>query len=186
MQKEEKMSSLIPIERIEDKIYLIRGHKVMLDQDLAELYGIETKAFNQSVKRNAERFPADFMFQLNWAEAELSKKEANLRSQTVTSKYGGRRYLPYAFTENGVAMLSSILSSKQAIEINIQIMRAFTRLRQIIAANKDLSYLFNKLKHKVDQHDVEIGLIILAIEKMIAVDTKPRAKIGFVTGKEER
>ena len=174
------MNELIPIERVESKIYFIRGQKVMLDRDLSELYGVPTKALNQAVKRNMERFPADFMFQLTWAEAE------RLRSQFVTLNQArqkrGRhiKHLPYAFTEQGVSMLSSVLSSPLAIEINIFIMRAFVRLRKVLTANKDLSYLFKELKHKIDQHDVEIGLVIKAIEKMIAVEKKPKGKFGFL------
>ncbi len=168
------MKDLIPIGSIENKIHLIRGQKVMLDRDLAELYGVPTKVMNQAVRRNPERFPGDFMFQLTWAEAE------HLRSQIVTSSHGGRRYLPFAFTEQGVSMLSSVLNSSRAIEINILIMRAFVRLRQVLAANRDLAYLFKELKHKVDQHDTEIGLIIRAIEKMTSFEKKSKGKIGFV------
>jgi phage regulator Rha-like protein len=170
------MNNLIPIERIESHIFVIRGQKVMLDKDLAELYQVKTKNLNKAIKRNLERFPIDFMFQLN------AKEIANLRFQFGTSSWGGLRYRPYAFTEQGVAMLSSVLNSKRAIQINIQIMRAFTRLRQILSKNKDLTYLFRELKHKVDQHDIEIGLVIRTIEKMIAHENKPKRKIGFVAG----
>ena len=133
-----------------------------------------------TVRRNEKRFPADFTFQLTRTEYNVLRFQTGMLEKGKHSKY-----LPCAFTENGVAMLSSVLRSERAIEVNIQIMRAFTRLRKIIAANKGLTYLFKELKHKVDQHDVEIGLIIKAIEKMIAVDTKPKSKIGFVTGKED-
>jgi hypothetical protein len=178
------MKDLIPIGSIENKIHLVRGQKVMLDRDLAELYGVPTKVLNQAVRRNQERFPGDFMFQLTWAEAE------HLRSQIVTlenvaSKRGRHiKYLPFAFTEQGVSMLSSVLNSSRAIEINILIMRAFVRLRQVLAANRDLTYLFKGLKHKVDQHDTEIGLIIRAIEKMISFEKKPKTKIGFSPNRE--
>jgi hypothetical protein len=126
---------LVPVEIIERKIYLIRGCKVMLDSDLAELYQVPTKVLNQAVRRNFDRFPSDFMFQLNEEELE------GLRSQIVTSKVGrgGRRYTPYAFTEHGVAMLSSVLSSKRAVALNILIIRAFVRLREYLATHKDLS-----------------------------------------------
>jgi len=194
------MKEMIPIKRIENKIYMIRRQKVMLDFDLAALYGVPTKVLNQAVRRNLNRFPDDFMFSLtrqeiiNISQIAISSSESqfeplepkgatNLKSQFVTSSWGGRRKKTYAFTENGVAMLSSVLHSGRAIKINIQIMRAFTRLRQIVAKNKDISYLFKELKHKVDQHDNEIGLIIRAIEKMIAFEKKPRAKIGFNTEK---
>jgi len=169
------MSNLIPIEKIENKIFLIRGQKVMIDRDLAILYDVTTFNLNKAVKRNIKRFPDDFMFQLTQTEYNT------LRFQTgILAKGQHSKYLPYAFTENGIAMLSSVLRSERAIEVNIQIMRAFTRLRQIIARNKDLSHLFKELKHKVDQHDTEIGLIIKTIEKMIATDVKPKRKIGFL------
>jgi len=187
------MNELMPIERIESKIYQIRGQKVMLGQDLAELYGVHTKALIQAVKRNHERFPADFMFQLTWAETErlrsqfvtLKSGKSNLKSQFVTSSWGGRRKLPYAFTEQGISMLSSVLNSRRAIEINIMIMRAFVRLRHVLATNKDLSYLFRELKGKVDRHDTEIGLIIRTMERMIAVEAKPKRRIGFKAEKDD-
>ncbi|MFA4966682.1 MAG: ORF6N domain-containing protein [Candidatus Margulisiibacteriota bacterium] len=189
------MNEMIPVERIESRIYLIRGQKVMLDKGLAELYGVTTGRLNEQVKRNISRFPADFMFQLTHQEYENLKFHfgtSNLKSQSAISSlpagkagWGGRRKLPYAFTEQGVAMLSSVLNSDKAIEVNVLIMRAFVKLRQVLATNKDLTYLFKELKHKVDRHDTEIGLIIKAIEKMIAMDSKPKRKIGFIT-KEEK
>ncbi|MFH1577406.1 MAG: ORF6N domain-containing protein [Candidatus Margulisiibacteriota bacterium] len=173
------MNKLMPIERIENKIYFIRGQKVMIDSDLAKLYGVRTKNLNKAVSRNPKRFPADFMFQLTQQEHD------NMRFQNGTSKRGGRRYQPYAFTEQGLAMLSSVLHSEKAAEVNIQIMRTFVKLRTVLATNKDLTYLFKELKHKVDRHDTEIGLIIKAIEKMIATEAKPKTKIGFITKKED-
>jgi len=173
------MKDIVPIERIENRIYLIRGQKVMLDKDLAELYGVKTKVLNQAVKRNRERFPGDFMFQLTWAEAE------RLRSQFVTldnvaSKRGRHiKYLSLAFTEQGVSMLSSVLNSPRAIHINILIMRAFVKLRKNIIAHKDLLILFRKLEGKVGKHDLEIGLIMRAIEKMIKPEPRSPRKIGF-------
>ncbi|MGE3609320.1 MAG: ORF6N domain-containing protein [Bacteriovoracaceae bacterium] len=132
---------------IEKMIYVIRDHKVMLDSDLAELYEVDTKVLNQAVKRNISRFPLDFMFQLTSEECD------SLRSQFVTSKVGrgGRRYLPYVFTENGVAMLSSVLSSEKAIQINVSIMRIFTRLRSFLLLEKDLSERVTKLEHGTNQ-----------------------------------
>jgi hypothetical protein len=173
------MSKLVPIERIESKIYMIRGQKVMLDIDLAGLYEVETKQLKRQVKRNPKRFPDDFMFQ-------LSRKEyTRLRCQFGTLRWGQHaKYLPYAFTEHGILMLSSVLNSERALQVNIMIMRAFTRLRRIMARNKDLSYLFKELKHKVGQHDVEIGLIIKAIEKMIYTDKPVKGEIGFRAEKE--
>ena len=134
-------STIIPAERIQRCIYVIRGRKVLLDEDLATLYGVQTRVLNQAVSRNAERFPEDFMFRLNAAEF------ANLKSQNVTSSWGGRRKLPRAFTEQGVAMLSSVLRSPRAISVNIAIMRTFVRLREILADNADL-------RRKIEQHDI--------------------------------
>ena len=183
------MKELIPVERIESKIFVIRGQKVMLDRDLAELYGVKTFVLNQAVKRNSKRFPPDFMFSLtrqeimNISQFVISSDAKENWSQIVTTSKIKHSKNVNAFTENGIAMLSSVLRSERAIEVNIQIMRAFTRLRQIIACNKDLSYLFKELKHKVDKHDVEIGLIIKAIEKMISTEPKHKKKIGFATNK---
>ena len=171
---------MIPLERIENRIYLIRGQKVMLDRDLAELYGVPTKALNQAVRRNAKRFPPDFIFRLNNNEKE---EVVTICDHLLRLKYSYQ--LPLAFTEQGVAMLSSVLNSSKAIEVNVLIMRAFVKLRQVLATNKDLTYLFRELKHKVDQHDTEIGLIIRTIEKMIAFERKPKPKIGFNVNKEE-
>lgn len=123
----------MPAERIASQIYLVRGEKVLLDEDLAALYGVETRALNQAVTRNRDRFPEDFMSQLSGEEF------ANLRSQTVTSSWGGRRHPPRVFTEQGVAMLSTVLRSKEALQINIAIMRTFVRLRQVLASNEDLA-----------------------------------------------
>jgi len=141
---EDSQQSLVPQERIENLIILVRGQKVMLDQDLATLYGVETRKLVQAVKRNIDRFPEDFMFQLTKGEFDL------LRSQIVTSKQrGGRRYPPYAFSEQCVAMLSSVLNSKRAIHVNIEIMRAFVRLRKMIASHVELSRKFEKLEKKI-------------------------------------
>lgn len=176
------MNDLVPLERIENRIYLIRGQKVMLSRDLAELYEVKTFVLNQAVRRNIDRFPPDFMFKLSWTEVKV------LRSQFVIlderpSRGQHAKYPPLAFTEQGIAMLSGILHSPRAVQVNIAIMRAFVRLRKVLAANKDLIYLFKGLKHKVDRHDVEIGLIIKAIEKMIAFDNKPKRRIGFIKDK---
>lgn len=168
---------LLAPERIDSRIYLIRGQKVLLDADLAMLYRVQTKVLNQTVKRNAERFPGDFMFQLADKEAEIV-----LRSQTVTSKSaGGRRYLPYAFTEQGVAMLSGLLNSPRAIQVNIEIMRAFVRLRQMIASHGDLSRKLTALEKKYDK---QFKVVFEAIrELMEPVDDEDAQKeIGFHTG----
>ena len=134
------MNDLIPSERIEKRILLLRGQKVMLSTNLAELYEVEPRVLVQAVKRNSERFPEDFMFQLNLQEVR------NLKSQIVISSWGGKRSLPYAFTEQGVAMLSSVLNSKRAVQVNIEIMRAFVRLRALIASNKELAKRLDELE----------------------------------------
>jgi len=169
------MTSLILEEKIEKKIFLIRGKKVMLDKDLALLYGVSAKRLNEQVKRNLDRFPDDFMFQLTSEEA------ISLRSQFATLKRGQhRKYLPYAFTEQGVSMLSSVLNSKRAIHVNIQIMRTFTKLREIIATNKELKDKLNELESRVTNHDEKIQSIFNAIHKLIEPQiNKPKTKVGF-------
>jgi hypothetical protein len=165
-------TSLIPAERIERAILLIREQKVLLDSDLAGLYQVPTKVLVQAVKRNSNRFPADFMFQLNREEVD------SLRSQVVTSKgRGGRRYLPYAFTEQGVAMLSSVLKSNRAVLVNIEIMRAFVRLRQLLASHADLARKMDALEKR---YDAQFKVVFDAIRQLMAPppDTK-RGKIGF-------
>lgn len=164
----------ILIERIEKKIYLIRNQKVMTDQDLAKLYGVSVKQINQQVKRNSFRFPEDFMFQLTRTEYDA------LRSQIVTSKgKGGRRYLPYVFTEQGVAMLSSVLKSKRAVQVNIQIMRAFVKLREIISTHKELAQKLKELELKIDSHDTQIQAIFDVINQLIIPPDPPKRKMGF-------
>ncbi|PIR92772.1 DNA-binding protein [Candidatus Falkowbacteria bacterium CG10_big_fil_rev_8_21_14_0_10_43_10] len=161
------MQSLIPLEKIEDKILLIRGQKVMLDRDLAQLYSVETKVLNQAVKRSKERFPKEFMFQLNKKEADnvlLQVMNASLRSQFVTLKRGQhRKYLPYAFTEYGVVMLSSVLKSQKAIAININIIKAFIRLRELAFSYKDLARKLWELEDKYSGHDKKIKEIFTAL-----------------------
>ena len=170
-----KLSKEIILEkRIENKIYLIRDKRVMLDKDLAELYGVKTKALNQAVKRNIERFPEYFMFQLTKEESEIS------RSQFVTLKHGQNiKYSPYAFTEQGVAMLSSVLNSKKAIRVNIQIMITFTKLREMITNHKELTEKFKQLESKIEKHDSEIQSIFNAIRQLMMPPEKPKRKIGF-------
>src|SRR3972149_10248926 len=140
------MNDLIPQQIIESKILILRGKKVMLDRDLAALYSVETKMLKRAVKRNIERFPEDFMFQL------IEKEFDNLRCQIGTSSWGGQRYLPYAFTENGVAMLSSVLNSERAITVNIQIMRTFTKLRKMLATHKELKQKIEEMEKKKEEH----------------------------------
>jgi hypothetical protein len=167
--------SLIPAERIERAIILLRGEKVMLDSDLAALYGVPTKVLVQSVRRNIDRFPSDFMFRLTSKEAE------NLRSQFVTSSstHGGRRYAPYAFTEQGVAMLSSVLRSPRAVEVNIAIMRAFVRLRQLLASHADLARKLDELEQKYDK---QFAIVFEAIRKLMEPPQLEAAKeMGYHT-----
>ena len=168
-----EQKGLVPQEIIESKILLLRGKKVILDRDLGVLYGVETKALKQAVKRNLKRFPDDFMF-------ELTQEEFNdWRSQFVTSKSDrkGLRYRPYAFTENGVAMLSSVLNSEQAVMVNIQIMRTFTRLREILATHGELKLKIEEMEKK---YDGQFRVVFEAIRQLMAPPVKPRKKIGFL------
>ncbi|MFA4858388.1 MAG: ORF6N domain-containing protein [Candidatus Margulisiibacteriota bacterium] len=173
------MPNLVPIERIENKILLIRGQKVILDKDLAELYGVRTREINKAVTRNRERFPKDFSF-------KLSKQEFNnLMFQIGTSSWGGTRKLPRVFTEQGVAMLSSVLKSRRAVLVNIAIMRAFVRLRQLISSHKELARKIEELERKfggrLEKHDHEIVMIFEAIKKlMLPPEEPPRKRIGFI------
>jgi hypothetical protein len=166
---------IVPAERIEGRILLIRGHKVMLDSDLASLYGVETKALTRAVRRNLERFPGDFMFQLN------DEEFGNLRSQSVTSSdWGGRRYAPYAFTEQGVAMLSSVLHSQRAVLVNVEIMRTFVRLRQILTSHADLARRLDSLEKK---YDVQFKAVFDAIRELMRPAAPRRHAIGFQADK---
>lgn len=169
--------SLIPAERIERRILLLRRQKVMLDADLAELYGVETRTLVQAVSRNLKRFPADFMFQLSQEEFEA------LRSQIVISNKGrgGRRYPPYAFTEQGVAMLSSVLNSERAVQVNIAIMRAFVRLRQVLSSNKALANKLAELERKLESHGGHIRSLFDAIRQLMAPPAPKPRRIGFRT-----
>lgn len=169
---------LVPVERIEKAILFIRGQKVMLDRDLAELYGVPTGVLNQAVKRNLKRFPEDFMFQLSKEEMESWK------SQLVISNPAARmsvRKLPYAFTEQGVAMLSSVLRSDRAVEVNIAIMRAFVRLRELLATHKDLARKLADLERKLGEHDEKFQIVFEAIRRLMAPPPQPEQKrrIGF-------
>lgn len=171
--------TLVAVDRIVESILWLRGQKVLLDMDLAALYGVPTKALVQAVKRNRDRFPDDFMFQLSVEEF------AGLRSQFVTSNRGGRRYLPYAFTEQGVAMLSSVLKSPRAIAVNIEIMRAFVKLRQAIASNKELARRFAELERRLNAHDHAIANILQAIRELMQPRTPAQKRpIGFAPWKE--
>jgi len=176
-RKHEVGHGVIPVERITRAILLIRGQKVMLDEALAALYEVEVKVLNQAVGRNAGRFPADFMFQLT------AEESAFLRSQFVTLKTGSgrhRKYLPYAFTEQGVAMLSSVLRSARAVRVNIEIMRAFVQLRQMLSSNADLARKLAALEKK---YDAQFKVVFDAIRELMAPPEPPRKKpIGFTSG----
>ena len=165
---------LIPADHIEQAIFLLRGQKVMLSSDLAVLYGVAPKVLIQAVKRNAERFPVDFMFQIEPQEFAI------LKSQIVTSSWGGiRRAMPYAFTEQGVAMLSSVLNSQRAILVNIAIMRAFVRLREALSLHKDLATKLAELERKIEGHDENIRTLFDAIRQLMTPPEPPHKEIGF-------
>ncbi len=188
-KKEPTQQLALSVQLIEQRIYLIRGHKVMIDQDLAELYEVETKVLNQAVKRNLARFPEDFMFQLDKAEFD------SLRSQFVTSNKskGGRRYLPYVFTEQGIAMLSSVLNSEKAIQVNIAIMRTFVQMRKLLVTNEELARRIDELEKntntRLKKHDDQIRAIFEAIKKLIKATipktTEPARQIGFMAKDDE-
>ena len=167
------MKSLAPVGDLENRIYLIRGQKVMLDQDLAMLYGVKTKELNKAVKRNMARFPADFAFQLNDREVSI------LRFQFGTSSWGGRRYRPLAFTEQGLAMLSSVLRSPRAIQVNIAIMRTFVKLRETLALHKELAVKLAELERRIMGHDVDIKSVFEALEELRPLAKEPPKGIGF-------
>ena len=181
------MKGLMPAERIEKQIFLLRGQKVMLSTDLAELYQVEPRVLTQAVKRNIERFPSDFMFQLTWEEVSFLISQSVIlkgsvfsgsRSQSVILKKGQNiKYLPYAFTEQGVAMLSSILRSKRAVQVNIEVMRAFVRLREMIASHKDLAQKLEALEKK---YDAQFKVVFDAIHQLMTPPEPKRRKIGFV------
>ena len=167
------MTDIIPVENIVNKIYFFRGVKVMLDSDLAELYGVETKVLNQAVKRNLNRFPPDFMFQLDKEEYD------SLRSHFVTLETGRgqhRKFLPYVFTEHGILMLSSVLSSEKAVQVNIQIMRTFTRLRRMLLTHEELK---RKIESMEKKYDAQFRIVFDAIKEIITDELKPERKIGF-------
>ncbi len=166
----------IPIEIIEKKIYLIRNQRVMLDSDIANLYGVTTKRLNEQVRRNIERFPEDFMFQLTDEEYKI------LRSQIATSNiiHGGRRYIPYAFTEHGAIMAATILNSLKAVQMSIFVVRAFVKLREIVSGNKELVRKLKELENKYEKHDKDIKAIIDAIRQLMSPPEKIKRKIGFI------
>lgn len=170
------MKLIIPIEVIEQKILILRGHKVMLDKDLAQLYGVETRALNQAVRRNIDRFPDDFMF-------SLTREEITRISQIVISSDNPFKILKFSknvmvFTENGIAMLSSVLNSKRAIQVNIQIMRTFTKLREMVSSHKDLARKLDALEKK---YEGQFQIVFEAIRQLIEIEEKPKRKIGYIS-----
>ncbi len=175
MPKKPLVALALPEKDIVNRIFLIRGHKVMIDRDLAEMYGVETRVLKQSVRRNISRFPEDFMFEMTTEEL------SHWRSQFVTSNADkmGLRYPPFCFTEQGVAMLSSVLNSETAIQVNIQIIRVFSRMKQLLMDNKDLQLKMEQLEKVVSKHDKEILAIFNAVKKLIEQPAKPRNPIGF-------
>ena len=168
---------LIPIE---NRIFIIRGHYVMLDRDLALLYGVKTHVLNQAVKRNIERFPEDFMFELRLDELKILRSQfviLSSRSQTVTLKHGKHiKYLPHAFTEQGVAMLSGVLRSPRAVQVNIQIMRSFVRMRQMVMSNEDLRLKLDALEQRYDE---QFKIVFDAMRKLVTADEEAKSEIGF-------
>lgn len=170
-----KATAIAPHERIESRILLMRGRKVMLDSDLAELYGVTTKRLNEQVKRNKHRFPADFTFQLTPEETK------SLRSQTATSNRGrgGRRYRPYAFTEHGAIMVASALNTHRAIEVSIYVVRAFVKLREMLSTQKELARKLAQLEKRIEAHDEEITALFEAIRQLMEPSEVPSKRIGF-------
>src|SRR5881227_3259918 len=164
---------IIPVQRIAQAIFVLRGQKVILSQDLAALYGVTVGVLTQAMKRNTKRFPKDFVFQVTAEELR------DLKSQFVISSWGGRRHLPYAFTEQGVAMLSSVLNSERAVKVNIAIMRTFVKLRQMLDTNRELAQKFSELERRVGKHDQEINTILEATRQLMALPENLRREIGF-------
>ncbi|MBP9663312.1 MAG: ORF6N domain-containing protein [Pyrinomonadaceae bacterium] len=183
------MNALIPLERVESRILFIRGEKVIVDSDLAQLYGVTTSNFNKAVKRNIERFPSDFMFQLTKEEFESLRFQTgisneSMRSQFATSKErGGRRYLPYAFTEHGALMAANILNSDRAVEASVQVVRAFVKLRQMLASNAELARKVEALEQK---YAANFKVVFDAIKQLMAPPTSPNSKIGFLPTKKKK
>lgn len=173
-QNESPLAKSVPDELVMNKIYYVRGQKVMLDKDLAELYGVETKVLKQSVKRNLKRFPEDFMFELDKSEFDI------LRSQFVTSRWGGDRYLPLAFSEQGVAMLSSVLKSEKAIFVNIQIMRIFTKIRQVLMDNTELRLAIEEIRQKTENNTKNIEVVFQYLDELL--DKKDNSGIRETIG----
>ena len=176
-----KLQHIVPDETIVNLIYLFRGHKVMLDSDLAQIYGVETKRLKEAVKRNTERFPEQYMFELNKHEYE------SLRSQIATSKKGrgGRRYLPYAFTEHGVLMVANVLKSKRAIKMSMRIIDVFIRMREMLSTHKDVLLKLEQLEKEVTNNNKDIQYIFSVLKELLIPVTKPRKRVGYKRQNEE-
>ncbi|MDP4264109.1 MAG: ORF6N domain-containing protein [Bacteroidota bacterium] len=174
-----KNKLIMPDKLVMNKIYIIRGQRIMLDMDLAELYQVETKQLKRQVRRNIDRFPEDFMFELTTKEFE------NLRSQFGTSNWGGIRYMPMAFTEQGMAMLSSVLNSETALQVHIQIIRVFTRMKEMIMMHKDILLQLEKIEKELAGHNEDITLIFEYLKKLLNPPQPPRPQIGFLRKGEE-
>ena len=187
--KNERAAAIPTAERIAHAIYILRGQKVILDADLALFYGVETKRLNEQVRRNPSRFPEDFVFQLTSQEAEYLRSQKATSNMNATGR-GGRRYLPYAFTELGVAMLSSVLNSERAIAVNIGIMRAFVRLRELLSSNKELARRFAQLEARLDKklaaHDEAITAILSAIHELMTPPQPNSRGVGFTANLEAK
>lgn len=188
-------SPIVAVDALSGRIHLVRGQRVMLDADLAELYGVATKVFNQAIKRNIERFPADFMFQLTAEEHDSLRSQIVTldaddpsRSHFVTSKSGrgGRRYLPYVFTEHGAIMAASVLSSPRAVEMSVFVVRAFVQLRELLASSRELSERLDQLERKLATHDQAIAGLIDAIRRLTSVPAKSSRPIGFTADLKDR
>ena len=173
LEFEPTMAAAARIHRVEDTVHLIRGQRVMLDSDLAKIYGVSTKRLNEQLRRNRARFPSDFAFQLTREEFR------NLRSQIATSSYGGPRYSPRAFTEHGAIMLASVLNSDVAIEASVRAVRAFVRLRELVSANAELAARFAQLERRLDTHDTQIAQLFAAIRQLLAAPPEKKRQIGF-------
>ena len=171
----------LPVEEVASRILLIRGEKVMIDADLAELYGVATKALNQAVKRNSERFPDEFMFQLSQTE-----KDEVVTNCDHLAKLKFSKTLPYAFTEHGALMVATVLNTQRAVEISLYVVRAFVKLRELLASNKELAAKLNALEHKLDSHDQAIAGLINAIRELMRPPETKKRPIGFVTPQEKK
>ena len=184
MPKRKTEHALIPLEVIEQRIFILRGHRVMLDRDLAALYQVETRTLNQAVKRNIDRFPADFMFRLTTREA---KDLLLSRSQSVMLKRGANvKHVPYAFTEHGAVMLANILKSARAVRVSIQIVRAFVHLRQLIATNDSLARQIEALQNKVGKHDEDLEAILATLHEILQPPAPPQRPLGFIAPGRKR